>query len=401
MLGEVMTNVFIAGAGPAALALAAACRARSLTVQLTAPDPYRRWQATYGMWSHQWEAACRALPTLATVPVRATRNPGLLSPSRGRLVRGRIAMSYVVADTSALQAALWEAAEGLMTADTTISTEALAQRRHLPGVGPETRVVDARGAVPPDLRGPRGRRDRRHPAQSAFGYSFSDSAVAAMLDGEDGRLMDWRPAPLGGAETATTRQRPSFLYVVRLPGGLTLCEETDLAGAPALPIAVLRERLEARLRRHGVDTAAVAGSEKVHFPLVAAPRPEGVECFGTAAGAGHPATGYSAAAALTGAATAAQALAAGAPLPAPYHRVTAIAHTAGLRALLGLSARDTREMFAAFGALAPGRQQAFFDRGAAPAPTIGAMAGQWWKTPTATRFQVAAAVVRGVPGARG
>lgn len=400
MLGDAMTNVLIAGAGPAALALAAACRARSLSVHLLAPAPQRRWQATYGMWGPQWDAACRALPPLADVPLRTTCSPGLLAPSRGHLVRGRVDMPYVVADTAALQDVLWDAASGSMTTAHAVTTDALASRSGLPGCGPDTRIVDARGAVPADLRGPRADRERRWPAQSAFGYALPDSAVESMLGDADGWLMDWRPAPLGSAETAATRARPSFLYVVRLPGGLTMCEETDLVGAPALPMAVLRARLEARLRRYGADIGAVAGSEKVHFPVVAAPRPAGLECFGTAAGAGHPATGYSVAASLGAAAAAADALVAGAALPRPCHRVTGIAHGAGLRALLGLSARHTREMFAGFAALDAGRQQAFLDRTTAPAATVDAMARQWWKTPTATRFQVAAAVVRGARGAR-
>lgn len=424
------TSVLLAGLGPAGLALAAACAARGIEVRAHDPLAGRPWRATYGLWAPEWEAACEAFPALAAVPTRVTASPALLAPRRGaddarrspggrdaggrdavgaRLREGRVAEDYVVVDSRGLRETLLSHCPSLVTSEVPLRTDELLSRR-----SGGTRVVDCRGAVPPDL----SVRGRGIPAQSAFGVVVPDAAAEPVLDGRDGMLMDWRDpggrrgtpgdgaGARGGGAGGAAREgaaRPSFLYAVRLPGGRTLLEETDLAGVPALGIAELRARLATRLgwqadglRAGGTPARGVEveDTERVHFPLRPAGRPRGLECFGTAAGAGHPATGYSVAASLLGAGAAAEAILRGEDLPAATSAATAALHRAGLEALLGIDGAALREMFGAFGEMDVRRQTAFLDRGSAPGGTVAAMAAQWWRTDPRTRLEVATAVAR-------
>lgn len=389
-----MVSVVIAGAGPAGLSLAVAAQRRGVSVLLADPHLHTPWRATYGMWEWQWRAAVRALPPLARVTVRRTHTPAIIAPIRNSvgLVHRRMSGSYVVVDTASLQSVLWQSAPGLLTSPRLLTTDELANPSTLPEGHCNTRVVDARGARPSGTP-----RTATAPAQSAFGMVFADSALAPYLGDDDGVLMDWRPSPHVDREPADTRNSPSFLYVVRVPGGKTLAEETDLVGRPPLGLPVLQRRLQARLAAAGIHAMAaskqeVVATEQVYFPVVPAPRPQGVQVWGAAADAGHPATGYSVASSLMHADRAARALRDGTPLPAIAPRGTRWAHAAGLGALLHLSGEEMRDMFAGFGSIGTRRQQVFLERGAGAGETVAAMAAIWSKTPPATRVAMVRAV---------
>lgn len=387
------SDILIAGLGPAGLALAAACSRRGLAVRAVDTGPARAWSATYGMWDHQWERACAAFPELAGIPVATTPRPWLIAPRRSGASTefGHIAADYVVLDSPALQRALAASCPPHMTSEEAPSTADLGA---LAAQG--TRVIDCRGAVPPDLRA--------DPAagvcQTAYGVVLSSAGACDYLP-VGGCLMDWRTDSLGSPA------KPSFLYAVNLPGDRMLLEETDLVGAPALTISELRERLHRRLgwtdaesgtsedpdeveRSHGVQD-----TEKVRFPVEPAARPAGVDTFGTSGTAGHPATGYSVGEILRSAAVAADALAARRPIPASTGVGTRALHRLGLRALLALDGPALQEMFAGFAAMDVRRQQTFLDRSSKALPTGMAMAAQWWNTTNATRAAVARAALLG------
>ena len=387
-------DILIAGLGPAGLALAAACSRRGLSVRAVDPRPGRVWSATYGMWDDQWEAACAAFPELSEVPVATTSHPRLVAPRRSgaRPEFGRIAADYVVVDSPALQRSLAAACPPGMTSEQAPSTADLGA---LAAQG--TRVVDCRGAVPPDLRAD----PAAATCQSAYGVVLPAVLAREYLPGGNGCLMDWRTDSFGSPAV------PSFLYSVNLPGDRVLLEETDLVGAPALSITELRERLHRRLgwassTRGGAGdlddverSRGVFATEKVRFPVLPAARPKGVETFGTAGTAGHPATGYSVGEILRSAAGAADALAAGRPIPSSPGVGTRALHRMGLRALRALDGPALQEMFAGFAAMDVRRQQAFLDRSSRALPTGMAMATQWWNTTNATRASVARAALLG------
>lgn len=249
-----MTDVVIAGAGPAGWAAAHHCAIAGLDVALVAPAPGTEWPATYGMWLDE----CALLPPGSRwVSASATR-AFALTPHR-------LTREYAVLDNSSVRAALAHPGVRVL-ADRVVGVDAgprgctvsLASGRLLAAFA----VVDASGAR-------RGRVE-----QTAFG-------VVAPGTPEETVFMDWRPPP--GFDSST------FLYTVPLPGGRTLLEETSLAARPGVGFAELRARLSAR----GV---AVGGAvERVRIPLdVPVPRRRpGVVPFGAAAGLIHPATGFS------------------------------------------------------------------------------------------------------------
>ena len=386
-------DILIAGLGPAGLALAAACTRRGLSVRAVDPRPAREWSATYGMWAHEWSRACAVFPELSGVPVATTPRPRLVAPRRSGAgpAFGDIASDYVVVDSSAMQRALAASCPSGMTSELALSTAelgALAARG--------TRVVDCRGAVPPDMRAD----PAAAACQSAYGVVLSAERARQYVPGGTGYLMDWRTDAFGSPA------RPSFLYAVHLPGDRMLLEETDLVGAPALSMSELRGRLHMRLGWTGGGRRAfepddversrgVLATERVRFPVSPAARPSGIATFGTSGTAGHPATGYSLGAIVRGASAAADALADGRPLPSCTGIGTRVLHRMGLRALLRLDGPALQDMFAGFAVMDVRRQQAFLDRGSPAFPTAMAMAAQWWNTTNATRAAVARAALLG------
>lgn len=95
-------DVLVVGAGPAGMALAAACSQRGLTVGLLDPNPERRWVATYGMWSPE-------LPADLPVSAVAARAAGRAIA----LTEHRLGWEYVVLDVDALRAHLVDRSAGV------------------------------------------------------------------------------------------------------------------------------------------------------------------------------------------------------------------------------------------------------------------------------------------------
>ena len=288
-------DVLVVGAGPAGLALAAACGRLGLTTAVLDPAPDRPWTATYGMWS-------RELPPELPDSVVAARAAGrAIATSEHHL-----GWEYAVLDVTALQAHFTDQLAGvqIQAGRAVGSPEAgvveLADGSRLQA----SIVVDAGGGVRPlDAT-----RSRRTPAaQTAYGLVVDEETAAPLVAPGDASFMDWRPDHGEGGW-------PTFLYAVPLGGGDVLLEETSLARRPGLPIATLRRRLHARLARHGVLPPEDARSEKVSF-RVDHPRHHGsgVVGFGAAAPLIHPATGFSVAASLRLAPRLAAALAAHLP----------------------------------------------------------------------------------------
>ncbi len=153
-------------------------------------------------------------------------------------------------------------------------------------------VVDATGAPGPRRGG-------------ADGVRGAGAGVGGRAAGRTGRrgVHGLAPAAPGPA---------TFLYAVPLPDGRVLLEETSLARRPGLPFAELRDRLLARLAGHGIDPGD-ADVERVRFPVDAGPVAGSgrVVAFGAAAGLTHPATGYGVADALRLAPRVADAIATG------------------------------------------------------------------------------------------
>jgi lycopene beta-cyclase len=273
-------DVLVVGAGPAGMALAAACGQLGMTVGLLDPNPQRPWVATYGMWSQE-------LPPSLPTSVVAARAEGRAVA----LTEHRLGWEYAVLDVDALRAHFADQFTGVTayTGRAVGSPErgvvALADGSTLHA----SIVVDAAGRWRPLDPSRTGRLPAE---QTAYGVILDEESVAPLVAPGEALFMDWR-ADHGESGW------PTFLYVVPLGGGAVLAEETSLARRPGLPLATLRRRLHARLAHHGITPPKEARTEKVSFP-VDQPRHSGQDVlgFGAAAPLIHPASGFSVAASL-------------------------------------------------------------------------------------------------------
>ena len=273
-------DVLVVGAGPAGMALAAACGQRGLDVGLLDPNPDRPWVATYGTWTPE-------LPADLLASVVAARAAGRAIAT----TEHHLGWEYAVLDVEALRAHLAEQFTGVSvhTGRAVGSPDpgvvALADGSTLQAAV----IVDAAGRWRPLDPTP----SRRVPAeQTAYGLILPEESVTPLVAAGEALFMDWR-ADHGESGW------PTFLYVVPLGEGRVLVEETSLARRPGLPLSTLRRRLYARLAHHGLVAPNDARSEKVSF-RVDHPRHSGstVLGFGAAAPLIHPATGFSVAASL-------------------------------------------------------------------------------------------------------
>ncbi|TWP51969.1 lycopene cyclase [Lentzea tibetensis] len=315
-----MTDVLIAGGGPAGRALANACARAGLTTALIDPQPDRPWTATYGAWADELPAGTPVRSQCTTVRAFARSEH-------------RIDRTYVVLDNTALHT---------LDPQVTVHRGRLAGRADGPR-GSTADLADGRRLATALLVDARGAQSGTA-AQTAVGTVITSSRT-------DATLMDWRDGD-------------TFLYEVPLGDGKLLVEETSLARRPGMPLAELRRRLHARVQPEETT------EERVHFPLDA-PRAKTL-AFGSRAGFVHPATGYSVATSLTLAPSVASAVAstlrAGprAARMAAHHVIwppsAKLVHQLrrrGLEVLLELDADETRDFFELFFRLPAELQRAY------------------------------------------
>ena len=377
--GDALFDVAVVGLGPAGRALASRCADSGLTVLAIDPRPDAPWNQTLSMWADQLPPWLREAVCGVEVLAHRVSEPAMYSPDRAVLPR-----DYAVIDTDALRKAL-PLGRGVTIERASIhdaGLHALTARAH--------RVVDCRGA---------GGEHNRGPLQTAYGIVLDAADAAPALDGESALFMDWR-TDYDLDDDDDDDASPTFLYAIPLDSDRVLLEETCLAGSPAPGPAVLEARLRSRLAGRGVPGAAMESPlavERVRIPLmppVSVPEDPRVECFGTAGGHGHAATGYSIAAMLAAVPASVHALGSGRPLPAPRASLSTGLHELGLRALLGADDRTLWELFNAFGRLDGRRQHSFLD-GASPSYQVAsAMWGMWTSMPAGQKAGLVAAVLR-------
>jgi len=272
-------DVIIAGAGPAALLLAHACRGRGLDVAVVAPDLDTPWTARYAVWQDEWTALGLGQDFAGAWPRALVR----LDAHRSHLLQ----RPYATLDNPALQRRLLAR---LPEARRVIGHVSAVRHHHdrstvqtVEGAELHGRlVVDATGGIQPWTQ--------RHPGaptafQTAWGVRVNTTGDA--LPG-GATLMDFSTAGPPGAGPA------SFLYSMRLPDGTTFLEETVLVHRPAIAHAVLRNRLERRLQHLGIVRSEPLEIERCTIPMdMPLPlMPQRTLAFGAAAGYVHPATGY-------------------------------------------------------------------------------------------------------------
>lgn len=369
-----MFDVLVVGAGPSGRAAAAACGAHGLRTAVLDAAPSRPWRATYGAWHDELP------PGLPDTVAAATGRAHAVTSSRLDLGR-----DYTVLDTSALREHL---DQRLRTADV-----AILPGRYGPDAPAAAVLIDAGGPAQPLSR----RRPPRTPAeQTAYGLVLPAELAEPLLPAGQMVFMDWRPAPGDRLDGST------FLYAVPVGADRVLLEETSLARRPGLPVALLAERLHARLTRHGVRPPAGCAREVVRFPLdLPRHRAPGTIGFGAAAPLTHPATGYQLATALRLAEPLASAIALGldaGPGPAldaaaealwpASARLTHAIRRRGLECLLRLPARRMPAFFDGYFRLPPDAQRDYLGARADPGRTALAMAKMFGTTDWGLRLRL-------------
>lgn len=275
-------DVLVIGKGPAALAAAAELAERGLRVAVVGPAGPVHWPAQYGAWTGELDRL--GMRDLAGPEWLSTRiafggdDAQILPHGYTRIDRERLLRSLLERVGAAGVEWMDGAAAGLVHHPTG-TTAALADGRELEAA----LVVDASGHASRLTR----RRAGPPPAfQTAVGLTVA--ADLAPFPADQALLMDWTPAgPPDGAP-------PSFLYAMRLPGGLLFLEETVLAARPAVPAETLERRLRERIRRLGVPEGPALEREHCWIPM-GGPLPDRGQRtigFGGAGAMVHPATGY-------------------------------------------------------------------------------------------------------------
>ena len=363
-------DVAVLGSGPAGLALAAALAERGLAVLCVAPEPRRPWLPTYGMWADE-----ESLLPAGAVAARYPKPRVWLRDDEGlTLSRG-----YLKLDTPLLQRGLLDRADaaGVRFVDAwAFGIEHVLSGSHFAtSAGVTTHaaiVVDASGAGSTALIRDGADLDAH---QTAYG-AVVEVVEHPYREGEMS-FMDFRCVPGTDARGA-----PSFLYVLPIDAHRLFVEETSLVRVPALPIADLKVRLEARLRNLGIRVLTVHEEEHCSIAMGRALPTKTQRLFGYGAAAAmvHPATGYQLATALRLAPEVADALREGLNGGSPHAAVRFAwdalwssprvrswhLHRFGMAAMCTLDLANTQLFFETFFALRPSDYERYLDGTASP-----------------------------------
>ncbi|MFN3200512.1 MAG: lycopene cyclase family protein [Bradymonadia bacterium] len=365
-----MTDVLIAGAGPAALILGHACAARGLSVLCVDPRPDRPWPNNYGLWLDELQ------------PLGLDRFAEIVWPqARFTMDAERVHLidrPYARLNKDALRD---HVSGGVQIEAGEVTSLMVESGRAV------MRLADGRtfeGGLGVDAAGHRGhftaRVDEREPGfQAAYGVVAD---LAAPLETRVADLMDFSPIP-GALDDAPL----TFLYTLPLSSTRVFFEETVLVGRPPTDFAVLKSLLKLRLAARGITLGQVHEVEHCLIPMGVSPPHHGaILAFGGAASMVHPATGYMIHHVLRSAPDVADAIAASFAAGADAATVAAAGWSAlwprqkrrlwqmfgfGMEVLLSLEPEGVRSFFDGFFKVPPARWQAYM----AGTGTMGQLSG--------------------------
>ncbi len=296
MTNRASIDVLVLGAGPGALAIAAALGKENLRVEVLSASSHKKpWPYTYGIWGeevdelglehlleHRWKKTVSFFGSGAA----ESKDEANKATEHGR--------DYGLFDKSKLQShwiqeceefsVKWHIglAKGLEVNQTisTVTTES--------GTKLKARLIlDATGYNPIFLK---SKKDWPIAIQTCYGVvgRFNTPPV------EEGQfvLMDYRCDHLSNEEKA---EPPTFLYAMDMGDGLYFLEETSLGLEPPLTLEKLQSRLHQRLTHNGLKITSLEHEElglylPMNMPLPDLKQP--VLGFGGAASMVHPASGY-------------------------------------------------------------------------------------------------------------
>jgi len=266
-------RAIVIGSGPAGWIAAGACASEGWTTTLVAPS-FGPFAPTYCAWLDDlptdWrdEVAC-VWPEVDVCTDGGTRTLGRPyawidgARARERLEREAEAVERVEATVHRVE----RSGSGLQ-----LETDRDTLQADL--------LIDCAGRVGAFARAEAGRPPAAY--QTAYGEFLEGPGPVRPT------LMDFR------ALEGPRCHPPTFGYVLPLPDGSVLVEETVLAARPMVPIEDLRGLQARRKEAYGLQNRSVRDVERVRIAM-GGPRAGlkgAVSAFGAAAGMVHPATGY-------------------------------------------------------------------------------------------------------------
>lgn len=326
-------DVLVIGAGPAGLAIAAACAEQGLDVACLSPTGVQPWHNTYGIWydelpadllptvGHSWQKVYVRNQRVNPIAVSPTAvNPTAVSPTAvsstavgpvatasntvniqddvsGMVGAQLLGRHYAFFDNEALQKHLLEHCcditwlSGLATDVDHGDTHATVFCRPPDELNAQPTsycahlVIAANGHRSPLVQRP----NSKEPLAFQIAYGVLGRFSCPPIAPDSMMLMDFDDGYLQPEE----RQQPTFLYAVDMGDGRYFVEETALAVRPTLPFDFFKNRLERRLAARGCHLLEQVSEEHCLFPMnPLVPPAQNVLAYGAAASMVHPASGY-------------------------------------------------------------------------------------------------------------
>ncbi|WP_320667991.1 lycopene beta cyclase [Prochlorococcus sp. MIT 1307] len=289
-------DVLVLGAGPGALAIAAALGAENLRVEVLAASNHTDpWPYTYGIWGeevdemglqhlleHRWKNTVSFFGSGASEPKADANKATHHGRDYGLFDKKKLQRYWIKqCDAASVQWHRGYAAE--LEIDENLCTVTTAEgKKHKARL-----LIDATGYEPVFLK---SRKNWPIAIQTCYGVvgRFNTPPV------EEGQfvLMDYRCDHLSSKEK---EEPPTFLYAMDLGDGRFFLEETSLGLAPPVTLETLKSRLKQRLAHRKLELTSLEHEElglylPMNMPLPDLQQP--VLGFGGAAAMVHPASGY-------------------------------------------------------------------------------------------------------------
>ncbi|MEW5303919.1 MAG: hypothetical protein WDW36_006565 [Sanguina aurantia] len=306
-----LADVVVVGAGPSGLCLAAELAKRGLNVVIVGHD--RPIVNNYGVWLDEFEALGLLHTLDCSWPdavcyfgegqeVKVGRGYGRVSRRKLRehLLQQCVAagVSFHLGEVEGVEVVEQGRQNEIRTCDGTIFKSRLVTLAAGAAAGKflsyeeDAPVVASQTAygIEAEVEG----YDAAYPGGLMLFMDFRRHHTG-MYEGTGAELQAGTHPNAGDGLWGTAHEAPSFLYAMPLGGNRVFLEETCLVAKPALPFAVLKRRLERRLKAMGIRVKEVHEEEWSYIP-VGGPLPLSdpkVTAFGAAANLIHPATGFS------------------------------------------------------------------------------------------------------------
>ncbi|KAL2611289.1 hypothetical protein R1flu_022981 [Riccia fluitans] len=283
-------DLVVVGGGPAGLAVAQRVSGQGLSVCCIDPEPRSVWPNNYGVWVDEFEAM-ELLDCLdytwgsAVVYLDDERKKSLQRPY-GRVNRTKLKSKMIEQCIT----------NGVQFYQSKVKNVTHSKDRSYvvcdDGYVIETAVVlDATG---------HSRRLVQYDQPFNPGYQIAYGIVAEVdchpFDLDKMLFMDWRDSHLNKYPELqeSNKKLPTFLYAMPFSSTKIFLEETSLVARPGVPLEVIQQRMEARLKHLGINVKSIEEDEVCVIPMggVLPVIPQRVLGIGGTAGMVHPSTGY-------------------------------------------------------------------------------------------------------------